>query len=119
MKYKFTFLYCLIVLVLSVLPSSDFPKVRITNIDKLVHFCFYFGMVMVMFFDNFLSGKKYISGKKLLYFFIFAVIFGVMIEFIQYFLPTRSAELYDVLANSCGAIFGIATIFVINKFCWK
>jgi len=147
MKYKLTFIYCIIVLVLSVLPSSSFPKTEITNADKIVHFLMYFFMVGVMFVDNLLvkappqspptprrgdlsSSFGGVKGccfkcsppvgelegvKKLLWFLFFAVIFGAIIEIIQYFLPTRSAEWGDLLSNSIGAFVGIIVIFFVKK----
>jgi len=116
MKYKLTLLYCIAILILSVLPSKSFPKTEITNADKIVHFFMYLFMVGAMFVDNLLiNGKKNISNKKLLFFFFFAVIFGAIIEIIQYFLPTRSAEWYDLLSNSIGAILGISIIFVVKN----
>ena len=147
MKFKLTFIYCLFVLILSVLPGKSFPKVEITNADKIVHFLMYFLMIGVMFFDDFLFHaksakvcrkerkvlkinvknfalfvvslrlcvKKCVKQKQLLCFFFFAVIFGAIIEVIQYFLPSRSAEWYDLLSNSAGAFLGIIVIFILKK----
>ena len=147
MKYKLTFIYCFIVLVLSVLPSKSFPKTEVTNADKIVHFLMYFFMVGVMFVDGLLvrhfdqreffttSGSKSpanksrfllsvemtenISIKKLLFFLFFAVVFGAIIEGIQYFLPTRSAEWLDFISNSVGATCGIFAVFLINKLFFR
>jgi len=119
MPYKLTFIYCFIVLVLSVLPNKSFPKVEVSNADKIVHFLMYFFMVGAMFFDNIKKDKKSIfveiKNKKLLFFFFFAVIFGGIIEIIQYFLPTRSAEWYDLLSNSIGAFLGITVVLVLKN----
>jgi len=128
MNYKLTFIYCIIVLVLSVLPSNSFPKVDVSYADKIVHFLMYFFMIGVMVADSFLfysksakflqktaHSEKPMTNKKLLYFFFFAVIFGVVIEIIQFFLPTRSAEWGDLLSNSIGAFVGISVIFFVKK----
>lgn len=114
-KYKFTILFALVVLILSVLPGSSFPKVKVTNIDKAVHFLLYFMLVCAMYFDNFLNKNKNLTNKKLLCFFIFAVFFGAIVEVIQYFLPFRSAEWYDLLSNTVGAGFGTGVIFFVSK----
>jgi VanZ family protein len=114
-KYKITSLFCLIVLILSVLPAGGAMNIKISNIDKIVHFLLYFLIVAAMFFDNFLNRKKNISKKKLICFFIFAIIFGTVIEIIQYFLPFRSAEWLDLLSNSLGAILGIILISIFYK----
>jgi VanZ family protein len=90
--------------------------VEVSNIDKVVHFLMYFVLVGVMFVDNLLiNDKKPISNKKLLFFFFFAVTFGAIIEIIQHFLPSRSAEWYDLLSNSIGAILGVGVIFLLKN----
>ena len=114
-KYKLTSLFCLFVLILSVMPSRNFPKVEVTCIDKIVHFLLYFSLVGAMFFDNIFCKNTTFQLKKLLFFLLFSIIFGAIIEIIQYFLPSRSAEWFDLLSNSLGAMFGVIVIFIVKR----
>ncbi len=79
------------------------------NSDKLVHFIIYF----FTSFISYLYFLKYIKNKKLLTIFsvLFAILYGIIMECIQYFLPYRSFSTGDIIANSLGAIiFGILAI---------
>jgi len=82
--------------------------IRIPHADKIAHFCFYFGA-------GFLAGltlrERYNATlsetKGLLLAFLFAVIYGIIIEVLQYSLDTgRDGNLWDALANSFGALGG-------------
>ena len=35
-----------------------------------------------------------------------AILLGIMIEFIQEYIPGRGFEYWDIVANSCGVVFG-------------
>lgn len=80
--------------------------------DKLVHFTFYFVAVIlgVFFLRELTKGKmKYL--KAMIVMCCSMVFFGVIIEVIQHiFTSNRSGDIYDALANSVGAICGIAVV---------
>jgi len=41
--------------------------------------------------------------------------YGIMIEVVQYFLPTRSADPYDVIADSTGIVIAILLIRLLRR----
>lgn len=94
--------------------ESSTPKVELPHFDKFVHFCFYFGMSF-LFFNTLrlskLKNPKIITTITLL----FVIFTGITIELIQpYF--NRSADLYDFIANTIGAISGLLFYkFLIKK----
>ncbi|MGB0976650.1 MAG: VanZ family protein [Prolixibacteraceae bacterium] len=91
------------------LPSNDIPKVRIPNIDKIVHLCFYVG------FTYLLRGAT-IKKLKAIYVLIIALGFGIGIEVLQQLLPVnRSASIADVAANTIGAIIGLVLFKILYK----
>ena len=73
------------------------------NSDKLVHIIMYFFVAMSFYFLNF---RNYI---------LWAILYGVGIEFVQYFLPYRSCSFWDAVANSIGALI----FFFINRYFLK
>lgn len=75
------------------------------TIDKIFHAFVY--LCLVLWF----SGQYKISFT----FFLVITLYGVLIEFIQYFLPYRSAELMDIFSNQIGVIVGI--IFSMSGLC--
>ena len=93
---------------LATFSSNDIPSFRIPHLDKAVHFTFYFVAVMLGIMcvrEN--NVKKYSLVKSVWTMALFLVVFGIIIEVIQYkFSPNRMGDLYDGLANSIGAFTG-------------
>lgn len=72
--------------------------------DKVVHFIFYF---LFVFFWSLALYKKDLKLKIL----FIAILYGMIIEVLQDAITaTRTSDLYDVLANSLGAL--VAYIFL-------
>jgi len=58
----------------------------------------------------------YLSFKKsYLKIFVSGLIFGLYIEFVQYFLPYRCADVLDVIVDITGLIMGIMAIYFCRK----
>ncbi len=76
--------------------------------DKYVHFLFY--LIFVLLWFLFLVKTKFANSVNKLVFFA-AVVYGITIEIFQgAFTNTRIPDVYDVLANSGGALTGIVII---------
>ena len=65
--------------------------------DKIFHVLVYFFLVL------WFSGQYKVSFT----FFLVISLYGVLIEFIQYFIPYSSAELMDIFSNQIGVIAGV------------
>ncbi|EKT4552280.1 VanZ family protein [Flavobacterium psychrophilum] len=93
------------------------PKITFSNADKIVHFTFYLGFVILWYRYLVFKEKVLLSNKIVLV--LISITFGIAIEFAQkYFTTTRQADILDVLANSAGALVGIfvaTRIFQKNK----
>ncbi len=85
--------------------STDIDTgVEIPHLDKMVHFTFYFGVVVLGCLSLLEKGGQDLNRiiKQLI---IFAIAYGLLIEFLQYVMPyQREADILDFLANSLGAI---------------
>lgn len=98
-----TIIWLLIILVVSVIPSkgleSNLP------LDKVVHFIIY-GIAVVFLLKVF---RVSMPLRKAFWLSVLsASAYGLVIEFIQSFLPWRSFSLGDGMANFAGAlVFGI------------
>jgi VanZ family protein len=76
--------------------------------DKYVHFLFY--LIFVLLWFLFLVKTKFANSVNKLVFFA-AIVYGITIEIFQgAFTNTRIPDVYDVLANSGGALTGIVII---------
>lgn len=90
-------------------PSSDITKdPGIPYLDKVVHGCLFFGFV-------FLWNIKF--STRLWQITMLAFIFGVCVEFVQEWMGYgRSFDLYDIVADSLGAVCGAIASFLTRKF---
>ena len=97
-------IWCLIILVGSILPSSNIQGVEIS--DKLIHFVFYavFSFFLFLLSHNVNFGLDTLI-KKWTFVITIGTLLGLIIEWIQYdLIPSRSGEWLDLLANSIGLI---------------
>jgi VanZ family protein len=47
---------------------------------------------------------------------LFTSLYGASDELHQYFVPNRSCDFYDWLADSIGAVMALITIYLLTKF---
>lgn len=77
--------------------------------DKVVHFLIYFSLSIPIVLLHPRHWKMY-NGLFL------AVLMGIIIEFIQQYIPGRNLEIADMIANSSGTIMGACcTLLYLNR----
>ncbi|MBW7957528.1 MAG: VanZ family protein [Deltaproteobacteria bacterium] len=97
--------YALLIMVLSLLPSSEAEE-HIIGVDKVYHALAYAGLAWLLMraLSASMPGWK---ASAVLAAFLAASVFGAFIEFLQSALTdTRTADIYDAVANGMGAAFG-------------
>ncbi|MBL7866977.1 MAG: VanZ family protein [Flavobacterium lindanitolerans] len=93
---------------------SEVPVVNVDQADKIVHLCFYAVFSILWFL--YLRTKIRNTKKLFLVVFFLSVLFGILIEICQsLFTESRQADLKDVIANTIGALLGLALMAVYNK----
>jgi len=107
-----------IILYFCLIKSSEIPQIDIDipNLDKLVHAFLHFIFTLLWFFYF----KKKIGSLKihelLLMSLVLSFVFGIAIELMQeFFTTTRTADVFDVIANLSGASLAVIAIVFINK----
>lgn len=109
-KYWKPTLVALIILYASVTSSENINKIdffHFEHADKLVHFIFYFTLSTSLFASLF-KNTAFKKNKQIVFSLFFSIIYGLIIEFIQYkFTATRAAEFFDFISNTLGAITGV------------
>jgi len=105
-------LFCLTIFTLSSIPGEELPKVDFEINDKIVHFIVY-AILFILFFYSLKNQTKSIKLQKfaLEFALLFTMLYGVTDEVHQYFVPKRSCELSDWIADALGALM----IFLIYK----
>ena len=105
---------CLVtVLSLVSFSNSDVPKIPVPNLDKVVHFTFYFvAVILGCFFARERTAGRLKMMKTTLIFAAVTIIYGIVIEVLQYrFTATRDGNVYDALANISGTLAGVVILF--------
>jgi VanZ family protein len=101
----------ILTIILLILPGSVLPKaVWLDKIwaDKWVHI-FLFGMLVILWCRYFykMSFEKKDLKKIFLWLMLSGVLYGVIMEFVQkYFVPNRSFDLGDIIADAIGSLSG-------------
>ncbi|MDQ3020831.1 MAG: VanZ family protein [Bacteroidota bacterium] len=98
-------LYLLAIFILSSIHGEEFPKVEFEFSDKIVHIVIY-AILFILFFYSLNNQSKYAKLQKfaLEFSFLFTAIYGLSDEIHQYFVPKRSCEFADWLADVFGAL---------------
>jgi VanZ family protein len=107
-KNIFSILVALIIMYLSLTSSHTFDKVpfiNIPNIDKVVHFGMYFGLMSAIILEN---RKKIKNAGHLFLIGMVPFSYGILMEIFQSTLTTtRTGSVYDALANGAGILVSI------------
>lgn len=123
MKYKNFFKYhfpvifgCILIFILSSIPGNLFPNVDFKLSDKVVHFLIYFVLAITFYISLKNQGSSsFITRHSFFLSIIFTSLYGALDEFHQYFVPNRTCDFFDFIANSIGAVAAITIIFIILK----
>lgn len=116
-KHRLPFiLWSFIILYLTLSPNSKLPESdTISFLDKLAHggvFMIWSFLLMRYMYAN--KKKRIVKNPCVMHLLLFSGIFGLGIEWIQYYLPFRQFEWTDLAADMAGGVAGyyIYRIFV-------
>ncbi len=103
-----------IITIASIIPQFFPQRVKISHdfsfrLDYVLHFLSYFFLASFLTFWKFSKNKKY---KLILFIVIFGIIVSSIFETIQYFLPSRTFNPYDMLCNFSGFIIGLVSSLI-------
>ena len=100
-------LWAAFILVVTSIPGADLPRVDFHASDKLVH------ATMYGIFAWLASRSLLRTGRPMRFVIMLVVVgiaaFGALDEWHQQFIPGRSMELFDWMADTSGAIIGAFT----------
>ena len=114
-------LWLIVSTVLLTLPGSNLPKAQWLDtiyFDKWVHIGM-FTLMVVLWNWGFMKTGKTTSLKRIFVITaIMAVLYGILMEFVQkYFVPGRSCDIKDMLADAAGS--GVGLVYCIGRYIKK
>lgn len=98
----------LVILYLSLANASTFGKVGdfgFPHFDKVVHTCIYFGLMIVLLFENRLTLK---NNRSVILLSVIPLAYGILMELLQTWLTTsRTGDIFDALFDFVGILIAI------------
>jgi VanZ family protein len=118
-KHWKTILIAFLILYGSITSGENLNKMHLLNIpyfDKFTHLIFYF-ILSIVFYSSLQKTVLFNKTEQIIITFFLVISYGIIMEVLQYyFTSTRKAEIFDVLVNTFGCIFGLLIIPFLNKF---
>lgn len=106
-KNLFSIMIALAIFWLSMASFDNLDQVKMVKIpfmDKIVHFGMYFTLMISILYEN---RKSLVTGRKILIAALFPFIYGILIELLQSLTISRSASLFDAIADTAGIALAI------------
>jgi VanZ family protein len=103
-----------VILIVSVLPNDELPSLSMWESDKVMHFAVYCILTILTTYTIIGRNSNYSLRKSVYSAIGLCILYGMIIECIQYLLPTRQFDLLDELANSIGCFLGAAIVLLIS-----
>ena len=109
---KWAMLWALLIFILCAIPGKDLPDIsyfELLELDKWVHASMFFVLQVLLIWGFTLQSSFYIlrhfpklTSASL------SILYGISLELMQYaFFSGRTADIFDVIANTTGSILGI------------
>ncbi len=106
--------YWIVLFTATSIPEESVPSFGVG--DKVNHFSAYFILSILLYLTlSFQEKSVFVRSNAVLLTALIILLYGVLDELHQMFIPGRSAELLDWLADAVGAICGILVISLLLK----
>lgn len=106
-----TLLWAIFIAFATLTPGESMPEVDFwdfANADKLAHFGVFAVLSFLMIRGFLLKSSLFgLKNKKIIFTLVITIIYGGLIEYAQSFIPGRSIEFNDMLANGFGSAIGV------------
>ncbi len=117
LKYNsYTVLWAMFIALLSLSPRIGSAENYGSHFDKIIHailYCFLVTISMVGFKKQ--HSYYILKSNAALFAISLSIVYGVLMECIQHYIPGRAFDLYDILSNSIGALLGFGLFYLIYR----
>jgi hypothetical protein len=106
-------LWAVLIFISSSIPSTMIPNLKIFDFDKVIHFGIYFLFAFFMYRAlRYQNRIPLLARHALLGTVLLVIVYGASDEFHQYFVPGRQADVFDLMADTLGAVVLVAGVWV-------
>ncbi len=112
-------IYALTITLLSLNESvTDIHKFDIEHLDKVVHFCFYFGLNLLLMLMIFAVRRKRLKIYQILLSTLLTLSYSIAIELVQP-LFGRGFSSLDIVANTIGCFVAAIAFYCFRRYAGK
>jgi VanZ family protein len=110
-------LWGMFILIATLTPGKSLPSSSLFRFDKLIHVVIFGAFAWLVLRAYFLSVKNINRSKTNVYLIVAAatILFGILIEGMQQYIPDRGADRYDIIANTVGIIAAQVIFYFIHR----
>ena len=109
-------IYTLLITIVLLLPASEIPQIRISFVDKIAHVLIHGFLSFIWLLYRFSSDKYHISLKNVFVVLFICFSYGIIIEAVQHwFILSRSYDVFDIVANEFGSLFGLLSYWIFRN----
>ncbi|MBI4535110.1 MAG: VanZ family protein [Ignavibacteriae bacterium] len=106
-------LWALIIFVTSSIPSDELPKLDIFRFDKLIHSVVFFVFCALTHRAiRFQDKLPRLAKHQLVFSVVITVIYGLLDEIHQYFVPGRQSSVIDLSADALGGLLYVGLVWL-------
>jgi VanZ family protein len=117
MKYRFpAFFWALVIFVVSSIPSTKLPNIALLHYDKLIHAMIFFILGLLVYRALEPPAREITFNWQRAFIVVLCVIiYGASDEFHQGFVPGRSKDLWDLIADAIGGVCSVLFMYLMSK----
>lgn len=109
-------IWLLIILWVTLTPGEELPKTPdVIGFDKLIHL----GIFLVLtFLWNRVGNENGTKTKKEIFitnYLVFGILFAILVEYLQQYIPGRSYDYGDMIANITGGTIGTVCFYILYR----
>ncbi|MGW8121295.1 VanZ family protein [Roseivirga echinicomitans] len=108
--------WTIVLAVLMLLPQDSFPESKLLSYDKVGHVGVFAVLSFLILWGKRKKNKGLLENKHLYYSLTICIVYGLVLESLQSVVPGRMTDVYDLLANTIGAIAGVVVFSTFMKY---
>ena len=116
LKFQFPMVFWAgLIFLASSIPSTKMPHLSVLAYDKLIHgtIFFVFGLLLHRAFEP-RSDQKRFPWLRLAIVLFVVMLYGAIDEFHQSFVPGRSVDFFDFLADTIGGVMAVFVLIILS-----
>lgn len=108
-------LYTFLITIIFLMPTQDLPKSNFEWADKIVHISIHVLLASLWFLYVYTKKGKVVA-KQIVLVVALCIGYGIIIEVLQQVLTaTRTADVFDVFANTIGTFLGLGVFWTVKN----